>query len=65
MSNSVNGVLALSQWEVPQAIYNHGLNLVIVNVCKNIIEVETFFTYFKKCISKKLVDKQYNHNLLN
>lgn len=47
MSGKNNGVQALFRQEVPQAIYvhcyNHRLNLVISDVCKNIPTVKMFF----------------------
>lgn len=52
MSGNANGVQAIFQREVPQAIYthcyNHRLNLVIVDVCKNIPEVASFFSLLQK-----------------
>jgi hypothetical protein len=47
MSGRLNGVQALLKRDVPQAIYthcfNHRLNLVIVDVCKNIKPAANFF----------------------
>lgn len=53
MSGKTNGVQALFKKKVPQSIYihcfNHKLNLVLVDVCKNIKESERFF-----CIVERL-----------
>lgn len=47
MSGKCNGVQALFRKEVPQALYvhcyNHRLNLVIADICKNINGVKIFF----------------------
>ncbi|KAF0747851.1 zinc finger MYM-type protein 1-like, partial [Aphis craccivora] len=47
MSGRLNGVQKLFRDEVPQAIYvhcyNHKLNLVITDICKNISDVKLFF----------------------
>lgn len=47
MSGRLNGVQALFREEVPQAIYvhcyNHRLNLIISDVCKNVTNVKMFF----------------------
>ena len=52
MKGSVNGVQSLFRKEVPQAIYthcaNHRLNLVIVDVCKNVQTAENFFSFLQK-----------------
>lgn len=54
MSCKVNGVQAIFQRQIPQAIYTHcynnRLNLVIVDICKNIPEVKMFLYYFNKYI---------------
>lgn len=52
MSGKQNGVRSFFQQHVPQAIYthcfNHRLNLVIVDVCKNIPEIETFIALLQQ-----------------
>ena len=52
MSGKQNGVKSIFQQHVPQAIYthcfNHRLNLVIVDVCKNIPEIEKFITLLQQ-----------------
>lgn len=52
MRGHINGVQAIFKKEVPQAIYthcaNHRLNLVIVDVVKNIDEVDYFFTLLQE-----------------
>ncbi|KAF0714306.1 zinc finger MYM-type protein 1-like [Aphis craccivora] len=52
MSGHQNGVQAIFQTEVPKALYthcyNHRLNLVIVDVCKNIPEIEQFITLLQQ-----------------
>jgi len=52
MSGHQNGVQAIFQKEVPKALYthcyNHRLNLVIVDVCKNIPEIEQFMTLLQQ-----------------
>lgn len=52
MSGHQNGVQAIFQKEVPKALYthcyNHRLNLVIVDVCKNIPEIEQFITLLQQ-----------------
>lgn len=52
MRGHINGVQAIFKNEVPQAIYthcaNHRLNLVIVDVAKNIEEADLFFTLLQE-----------------
>jgi len=52
MSGKQNGVRSIFQQHVPQALYthcfNHRLNLVIVDVCKNIPEIETFIALLQQ-----------------
>ncbi|XP_025207742.1 uncharacterized protein LOC112603419 [Melanaphis sacchari] len=66
MSGNANDVQAIFQREVPQAIYthcyNHRLNLVVVDVCKNIPEVATFFSLLQKIynfISRSTVHTEF------
>lgn len=51
MSGKVKGVQALLKKEVPQAIYvhcfNHALNLVVVDICKNLKDCNIFFLFLK------------------
>lgn len=52
MRGHINGVQALFRKEVPQALYthcaNHRLNLVLVDVTKNIEQVEVFFNFLQE-----------------
>ena len=52
MKGSVSGVQTLFRKDVPQAIYthcvNHRLNLVIVDVCRNIESANSFFSLLQK-----------------
>lgn len=52
MSGKQNGVQAIFRKEVPQALYthcyNHCLNLVIVDVCKNVPEIDKFIIIIQK-----------------
>lgn len=52
MSGQQNGVQAIFQNHVPQALcthcFNYRLNLIIVDVCKNIPEIEQFITLLQK-----------------
>jgi len=52
MRGHIHGVQALFRKEVPQALYthcaNHRLNLVLVNVTKNIEKVEEFFNFLQE-----------------
>jgi len=52
MHGHINGVQALFKKEVPQALYihcaNHRLNLVLVDVTKNIEQVEVLFNFLQK-----------------
>lgn len=52
MRDHINGVQAIFKNEVPQAIYthcaNHRLNIVIVDVAKNIEEADLFFTVLQE-----------------
>lgn len=52
MSGKQNGVRSIFQQHVPQALYthcfNHRLNLVIVDVCKNIPEIEKFIALLQQ-----------------
>lgn len=66
MSGNVNGVQAIFQRQVPQAIYthcyNHRLNLVVVDICKNIPEVKMFFILLQQIynfMSRSTVHTQF------
>lgn len=55
MCDKANGDQAIFQHEVPQTIYtrclyyyNHQINLVKEDICKNIPQVATFFTLLQK-----------------
>ncbi|XP_050544243.1 uncharacterized protein LOC126907178 [Daktulosphaira vitifoliae] len=52
MSGTQNGVQAIFQKEVPKALYtycyNYRLNLVIVDVCKNVPEIEKFISILQQ-----------------
>lgn len=52
MSGKQNGVKSIFQQHVPQALYTHcfihRLNLVIVDACENIPEIETFIALLQQ-----------------
>jgi len=52
LSGWLNGVQALFREKVPQAIYvhcyNHRINLIISDVCKNVTNVKMFFGIVEK-----------------
>lgn len=52
MRGCINGVQTVFKNEIPQAIYihcaNHRLNLVIVDVAKNVEEADLFFTLLQE-----------------
>jgi len=67
MSGKVNGVQTIFQRQVPQAIYthcyNHRLNFVVVDICKNIPEVKMFFILLQQIYN--LSNQRCTLNLLN
>lgn len=67
MKGSVCTPLTLFRKDVPQAIYthclNHRLNLVIVDVCKNIESVNRFFSLLQKLYAYVFMSGQAMHSL--